>query len=225
MSTNKAVSQQALCKAVSQQALCKAVSYKNPHLSVNTYFLDNDIIENDIIENDIIENRDSNTYKFKTYINGIVEIQNLQDFIIRLSVITSLCVIGCPRLFTNLYFLYENNVDKDNTVSIYLTVSISEQILLTIATSYLIMTEDLDSIYYTRCERSVIPKLILIGKIETYWSKYYSLLGIALVTKFYFANGHINAVHVYILLFAIFRLWIVQFFRLFKTTPANWNII
>ena len=186
------------------------VSYKNPYLSVNTDFSE---IEVENGNDDIIEKRESNTYRFKTYINGIVEIQNLQDFIIRLSVVTSLFIIGCPRLLMDRYFLYEYNYNNDNIVNIFLTVSISEQVILIFVSSYFIMTEDLDGIYNIQYSRNVISNLIVIGKVEALWTKYYSLLGIALATIFYFVNGHITDIYMYFLLFGMFKLWV---FRLLK---------
>ena len=174
---------------------------KKPNLLVNTDFS---------VEDNIIETRESNTYRFKTYVNGIVEIQNLQDFIIRLSVVTSLFTINCPRLLMDRYFLYNNVHINDNIVNIYLSVSISEQVILTLLSSYFIMTEDLDGIYNIQYGRNVIPNLIVIGKVEAFWAKYYSLLGIALAFNGYFVNGHINAVYMYFLLFGMFKLWVLK---------------
>ena len=176
---------------------------KKTNLSVNTDFS---------IEDTIIESRDSNTYRFKTYINGIVEIQNLQDFIIRLSVLTSLFVFGCPRFLMNWYFLYENNHnDNDNIVTIYLTGSLVEQVILIFGSSYFIMTEDLDGIYNIQYDRNIVPNLIIICKIEAFWVKYYSLLGIGIAVNFFLVNRYINATYMYILLLGMFKLWIIRF--------------
>ena len=177
---------------------------KKPQLFVNTDLS---------IEDTIIESRDSNNYRFKTYVNGIVEIQNLQDFIIRLSVVTSLFVVGCPRFLMDRYFLYIYNHDNDNIVNIYLSVSLVEQVILIFGSSYFIMSEDLDGIYNTHYGRNVIPNLIVIGKIEAFWAKYYSLLGIGIATHFYLVNWHMNAAYTYFLLFGMFKLWV---YRLLK---------
>ena len=75
------------------------------------------------------------------------------------------------------------------------------------------MTEDLDGIYNIQYSRNVISNLIVIGKVEALWTKYYSLLGIALATIFYFVNGHITDIYMYFLLFGMFKLWV---FRLLK---------
>ena len=184
----------------SDRSLSKA---KKTHhkLSVNTDFS---------IEDNIIETRESNAYRFKTYVNGIVEIQNLQDFIIRLSVVTSLFTIGCPRLLMDRYFLYKDN---DNIVNIYLTVSLTEQLIFTCVSSYFIMTEDLDGIYNMQYNQNVVPNLIVIGKVEASWAKYYSLFGIALALNAYFVNGHINAVYMYFLLFGLLKLWVYRIFK------------
>ena len=184
---------------------------KKPKLSVNTDFFEIEIEGENNNDDDMIEPYDSNTYRFKTYINGIVEIQNLQDFIIRLSVLTSLFVIGCPRFLINWYFLYDHINDNDNIVTIYLTGSLVEQVFFTLGSSYFIMTEDLDGIYNIQYGRNIVPNLIIIGKVEAFWAKYYSLLGIALALNVYFVNRHINATYMYILLFGMFRLWIIRF--------------
>lgn len=184
---------------------------KKPKLSVNTDFFEIEIEGENNNDDDMIEPYDSNTYRFKTYINGIVEIQNLQDFIIRLSVLTSLFVIGCPRFLMNWYFLYDHINDNDNIVTIYLTGSLVEQVFFTLGSSYFIMTEDLDGIYNIQYGRNIVPNLIIIGKVEAFWAKYYSLLGIALALNVYFVNRHINATYMYILLFGMFRLWIIRF--------------
>jgi hypothetical protein len=177
---------------------------KKPQLFVNTDLS---------IEDTIIESRDSNKYRFKTYVNGIVEIQNLQDFIIRLSVVTSLFIVGCPRFLMDRYFLYIYNHDNDYIVNIYLSVSLVEQVILIFGSSYFIMSDDLDGIYNTQYGRNVIPNLIVIGKIEAFWAKYYSLLGIGIATHFYLVNWHMNAACTYFLLFGMFKLWV---YRLLK---------
>lgn len=182
---------------------------KKPKLFINTDLS----IEDTIIEDTIIESRDSNNYRFKTYVNGIVEIQNLQNCIIRLSVVTSLFIVSCPRFLIDRYFLYIHIHDNDNIVNIFLSVSLVEQVILMFGSSYFIMSEDLDGIYNTQYGRNVIPNLIVMGKIEAFWAKYYSLLGIGLATHFYLVNRHINAIYMYFLLFGMFKLWV---YRLLK---------
>jgi hypothetical protein len=184
-------------------------SQKKVDLFVNTDFSGIESGNKD----DIVEPRDSNNYRFRTYVNGIVEIQNLQDFIIKLSAVTSLIVVSCPRLLIARHFLYKDN-DNDNIVTIYLTVSLSEQILLVVIASYFIMIEDLDGIYHAQYYRNVVPNLISIGKIETWWRKHFSLLGIILATKFFIMNRCINSTYIYIFLFSMFNLGMNRLFQI-----------
>jgi hypothetical protein len=72
------------------------------------------------------------------------------------------------------------------------------------------MTEDLDEIYNSRYNITNVPKLIVIGKIEVLWSKYYSLIGIVLAAKYYFENSYLNTTYVYILCFSILKLIILK---------------
>ena len=194
-------------------------SQKKVDLFVNADFLESESESGN--KDDIVEPRDSNNYRFRTYVNGIVEIQNLQDFIIKLSVVTSLIVVSCPRLLIARHFLYKDN-DNDYIVTIYLTVSLTEQILLMVIASYFIMLEDLDGIYYAQYNRNVVPNLVSIGKIEIWWAKHFSLLGIILATKFVLMNRYINSTYIYILLVSMFNLGVR---RLLIATPANWNIV
>jgi hypothetical protein len=68
------------------------------------------------------------------------------------------------------------------------------------------MMEDLNNICVSRYNIMVAPKLIVIGKMEVLWAKYYSLIGIILAAKFYFENGYLNTTYVYILCFSILKL-------------------
>ena len=129
---------------------------KKVALFVNTDFSEMEIGNNENID-EIVEPRNSNNYRFRTYVNGIVEIQNLQDFIIKLSVVTSLIVVNFPRILMAIHFLYKDN-DNDNVVTIYLTISLTEQILLIAIASYFIMLEDLDSIYHIKYFSSYVKQ-------------------------------------------------------------------
>jgi hypothetical protein len=179
------------------------MSYKKKNLLINT---DLDEIEDECIYE--IDERNSNNFRFKTYINGIVKIQNLQDFIIRLSVVTTLFIIDCPHLIMDWYFLDDNILYTKSYI--YISVSMTERILLGLITYYMAMTEDLDEIYNSRYNITNVPKLIVIGKIEVLWSKYYSLIGIVLAAKYYFENSYLNTTYVYILCFSILKLIILK---------------
>ena len=88
---------------------------------VNLY-IDTNLINSD----DAIIYHNSNKFRFKTYVNGIIEIQNFQDFTIRLSIVTSLFIITCPHFFMDYYFLNANtNANANDLANIYLIVSMS----------------------------------------------------------------------------------------------------
>lgn len=156
----------------------------------------------------------SNQLRFKTYVNRIVIEQNIQDFIIRLSMITGLFLIACPQFFAELHFLNDTNETNTNIENNYLKVSILEQFVLSGTTYYFIMGEDLDSIYYIKYGTYSMPKLIFIGKIEKVWYKYYSWLGIIITAIFYFRNGYLTSVYMYIFYLSIFRLSVFRFLQL-----------
>ena len=157
----------------------------------------------------------SNKFRFKTYINGIIEIQNLQDFIIRLSIVTSFFILSCPHFFMDYYFLNALTNDLTNDpANIYLKISIYENIILSIIAYYFIMSEDLDDIYETSREITATSNLIIISKIECFWVKYYSMLGLIITSYFYFTiSYYLNPTYMYILCFSIFRLLVLRYFK------------
>ncbi len=89
----------------------------------------------------------------------------------------------------------------------------TERLLLGLMTYYIIITENLNDIYDRNYIVMKTPKLIVIGKIELLWSKYYSLIGIALASNFYFINGYLNTTYRYILYFSILKLIILKILR------------
>ena len=177
---------------------------------VNLY-IDTNLINSD----DAIIYHNSNKFRFKTYVNGIIEIQNFQDFTIRLSIVTSLFIITCPHFFMDYYFLNANtNANANDLANIYLKISIYENIILSILAYYFIMSENLDDIYNTSYDRSASSNLIIISKIEKFWAKYYSVLGLVITSNFYFTNSYyLNPTYMYILCFSIFRLSVVRYFN------------
>ena len=187
------------------------MSYNKNKVKLN---VDTDI--NDSIEetNDTNNGYNSNQLRFRTYINGIVEIQNIQDFIIRLSIITGLFILACPRFFAELYFLNEETINHVYAVEIiYLKVSILENIALSVITYYFVMSEDLDNIYSIKYYVNSIPNLIIIGKMEKMWCKYYSWIGLTISANYYYNNRYITPAYMYILCLSIFRLYLLRFFE------------
>jgi hypothetical protein len=208
---------------------------------VNLYIDTNLIDTND----QAIIYHNSNKFRFKTYVNGIIEIQNLQDFIIRLSIVTSLFFLSCPHFLMDYYFLNALANDPTNALAndptnalandptnalandptnalanIYLKISIYENIILSVVAYYFIMSEDLDDIYETSHERIATSNLIIISKIENFWAKYYSVLGLVIATNFYFTSYfyftnsyYLNPTYMYILCFSIFRLLVLRYFK------------
>jgi hypothetical protein len=183
-------------------------------LSIDTNL--DDLEENNT--NNSHNSHNSNQLRFKTYVNGIVEIQNIQDCIIRLSIITSLFILACPRFFVELHFLNEatNDIDANTVEIIYLKISILENILLSAFTYYFIIREDLDDIYAIKYGINSMPNLIFIGKIEKFWYKYYSWLGITISANYYYNNTYITHAYMYILWLSIFRLGLLQYFEKIK---------
>jgi hypothetical protein len=177
----------------------------------NNNIVNNNIVNNNIVNNNIVNN--SNQFRFKTYVNGIIEIQNLQDFIIRLSLISGLFMLACPRFFTEIHFLNAKTSHTTDIEIIYFQVSICETILLSTVTYYLIMSEDLDGIYDITRNKNTIPNLIMLGKIEKFWCKYYSWIGVTIAALFYCNNKYITASYMYILGFSIFRLSLLRYFE------------
>jgi hypothetical protein len=174
--------------------------YKKSNLSIDTNLDENEL-----------EEKNNNNFKFKSYVNGIIKIQNFQDYIIKLFMVASLIIIDCPHLIMDWYFL-------DCTIlytmaHIYLSVSMTERLLLGLMSYYIIITENLDDIYDRHYIVMKMPKLIVIGKIELLWSKYYSLIGIILAGNFYFINGYLNTTYRYILYFSILKLIILKILR------------
>jgi hypothetical protein len=174
--------------------------YKKSNLSIDTNLDENEL-----------EEKNNNNFKFKSYVNGIIKIQNFQDYIIKLFMVASLIIIDCPHLIMDWYFL-------DSTIlytmaHIYLSVSMTERLLLGLMSYYIIITENLDDIYDRHYIVMKMPKLIVIGKIELLWSKYYSLIGIILAGNFYFINGYLNTTYRYILYFSILKLIILKILR------------
>ena len=152
-------------------------------------YIDTDQIEDDS-DAEIVYGKNSNKFRFKTYINGTAEITNLQDFIIRLSVVTSLFIVTCPHFLMDYYFFNTNtNTNENNIANIYLRVSIYEQVILSGGAYYFIMTEDLDGIYDTSNNKNMVHNLKTISDLEKLWAKYYSVLGITIASYFYFINS------------------------------------
>jgi len=191
-------------------------------------YIDTDLSDSD----EFASGNNSNKFRFKTYVNGIIEIQNLQDFILRLSIVTSLFILTCPCFIMNYYFLHPNtntnanananantnanaNANANIISNIYLKISIIEQLLLSAVAYYYIITKDLNN-------KNTKSSLIMCGKIEEFWAKYYSGLGITISTAYYYSNGYINSSYMYILCFSIFRLWVIRFLLNKKNNLTSW---
>lgn len=176
--------------------------YKKSNLIINTNL---DETNNELDEYNGIN---SNNYRFKTYISGIIKIQNLQDYIIKLTIVTSLFIIDCPHITMDLYFLDNNYLCKKSYI--YLLGSITERIILGMMSYYTVMTNNLDDIYDVHYTMRKTPNLVVIGKIEILWSKYYSLIGIILAIDYFCINGYLNTTYMYILCFSILKLILLK---------------
>jgi len=80
------------------------------------------------------------------------------------------------------------------------------------------MSENIDDIYdygiYSKNSGiGPTPNLIMLGKIEKFWSKYYSWLGITISANYYCNNRYMTPAYVYILRFSILRLFGLRYFE------------
>jgi hypothetical protein len=71
----------------------------------------------------------------------------------------------------------------------------------------------LDDIYHIKYDVNSIPNLILIGKLQKNWEKYYSYLGMVIAANYYFSNGYLTSIYMYILGVSIFRLLVLRYFQ------------
>ena len=108
------------------------------------------------------------------------------------------------------HFIEPQEIDKYPVPN---KVSILENMVLSAISYYFIMSEDLDDIYSIKYYVNSMPNLIIIGKMEKMWCKYYSWIGITISANYYCNNRDMTPAYMYILCLSIFRLYLLRFFE------------
>ena len=181
--------------------------YKRNDLFVDTENIQNTIIPfiNDNINDNITRNIENNKYTFKDFISGIIKIHTLTPRAIRIQMIALTIFFSMPQLF----FDYINiNTNTNNLSNAYLLVAIVQKQTFSLIFCYYIVTEDLHSIYQFPNGNKLFT---MVCKIDTYWCEYYSIIGIILVSYYYFINRYIDTTNIYILFISILKIVIVKY--------------
>lgn len=177
----------------------------------NDLFVDTDINEQNtimpFINNNINDNETqnivNNNYTFKDFISGIIKIHTMTPIEIRIKMIVLTIVFSMPQLFFDWL-----NINKNSLSDTYLLVAIVQKQTFSFIFCYYIVTEDLHNIYQFPNSNKYMT---ILCKIDTYWCEYYSILGVILVSYYYFINGWIDSTNIYILFISILKLVIVKY--------------
>jgi hypothetical protein len=179
----------------------------------NDLFVDTDINEQNtimpFINNNINDNETqnivNNNYTFKDFISGIIKIHTMTPMEIRIKMIVLTIVFSMPQLFFDWLNINTNTNSLSDT---YLLVAIVQKQTFSFIFCYYIVTEDLHNIYQFPNSNKYMT---ILCKIDTYWCEYYSILGVILVSYYYFINGWIDSTNIYILFISILKLVIVKY--------------
>jgi hypothetical protein len=183
-------------------------NYKRDDLFVDTgnivipFINDNQNIN--VNENNIQNNVNMNNYTFKDFISSIIKIHTMTPREIRIKIIVLAIFFSMPQLFFDWLNI---NTNTNSLSDIYLLVAIVQKQTFSFIFCYYIITEDLDKIYQFPNGNKWLP---ILCKIDTYWFEYYSILGIILVSYYYFINRWIDTTNIYILFFSILKLAILK---------------
>ena len=177
----------------------------------NDLFVDTDINEQNtimpFINNNINDNETqnivNNNYTFKDFISGIIKIHTMTPMEIRIKMIVLTIVFSMPQLFFDWL-----NINTNSLSDTYLLVAIVQKQTFSFIFCYYIVTEDLHNIYQFPNSNKYMT---ILCKIDTYWCEYYSILGVILVSYYYFINGWIDSTNIYILFISILKLVIVKY--------------
>jgi hypothetical protein len=126
---------------------------------------------------------------------------------IRIQMIVLTIFFSIPQLFFDCLNI-NTNINTNNLSDTYLLVAIVQKQTFSFIFCYYIITEDLDKIYQFPNGNKWLTTLC---KIDTYWCEYYSILGIILVSHYYFMNRWIDQTNIYIFLLSILKLAIVNY--------------
>ena len=162
---------------------------------------------NDNINQNINNNVTQNNYTFKNFISSIIKIHTMTPREIRIKMIVLTIFFSIPQLCFD-WLNINTNINKNNLSDTYLLVAILQKQTISLIFCYYIVTEDLQNIYQFPNGNKWFSMLC---KIDTYWCKYYSILGIILVSYYYFINRYIDQTNKYILFISILKLAIVKY--------------
>jgi len=161
-------------------------------------------------ENNIQNNVNRNNYTFKDFISSIIKIHTMTPRAIRIQMIVLTIFFSIPQLFFDCLNINTNiNTNINNLSDTYLLVAIVQKQTFSLIFCYYIVTEDLNKIYQFPNGNKWFAMLC---KIDTYWCEYYSILGIILVSYYYFMNRYIDTTNIYILFISILKIAIVKYF-------------
>jgi len=153
----------------------------------------------------INNNVNLNNYTFKDFISSIIKIHTMTPREIRIQMIALTIFCSIPQLFFDWLNI---NINTNNLSNTYLLVAIVQKQTFSLIFCYYIVTEDLQNIYQFPNGNKWFAMLC---KIDTYWCEYYSILGIILVSYYYFINRWINTTNIYILFISILKIAIVKY--------------
>jgi hypothetical protein len=155
------------------------------------------------INNNQNQNQNNNN-AFKDFISSIIKIHNMSDKTIRIKMIALTLVLTMPQLFLDWWNIESNT----NSLSAnYLLVSIVQKQTFSFMCCYYIISEDLYKIWLLPNGNA---RIAIICKIDKYWCEYYSILGMIIVSYYYFINKYIDQTNIYILIISILKLAIVK---------------
>jgi hypothetical protein len=185
-------------------------NYKRHDLFIDTINIDMPFINNNQNVNvniNINNNVNLNNYTFKDFISSIIKIHTMTPRAIRIQMIVLTIFFSIPQLFFDCLNI-NTNINTNNLSDTYLLVAIIQKQTFSLIFCYYIVTEDLQNIYQfpngNKC-------FTILCKIDTYWCEYYSILGIILVSYYYFINRWINTTNIYILFISILKIAIVKY--------------
>ena len=129
---------------------------------------------NDNINQNINNNVTQNNYTFKNFISSIIKIHTMTPREIRIKMIVLTIFFSIPQLCFD-WLNINTNINNNNLSDTYLLVAILQKQTFSLIFCYYIVTEDLQNIYQFPNGNKWFSMLC---KIDTYWCKYYSILGI-----------------------------------------------
>jgi hypothetical protein len=139
-----------------------------------------------------IQNRENNNYTFKDFISSIIKIHTSPPNVIRIKMIALTIAFSMPQLFFD-YLNFQININRLSDT--YLLVAIGQKQIFSFIFCYYIVTEDLDNIYKFPNGNKYMS---MLSKIDTFWCEYYSILGVILVSYYWFINRYIDQTNIYI---------------------------